>query len=84
MQPSWEKFEILIFHVGDLLSFPLPSLPHYHVLQGKMARLSKELEASKELSTYEDVDIPQFSDEASKAANVDTEKNRSYYPVSRS
>ena len=53
------------------------------VLVRERARLSKELEAAKEFSTYEDVDIPQFSNEAPKTTNVDTEKNVSYCPVSR-
>ena len=46
-------------------------------------RLRKELEAAKEYSTYEDVDIPQFPNEAPKAANIDTNKNMSYCPVSK-
>ena len=54
------------------------------VLVRERIRLCKELEAAKEFSTYEDVDIPQFSNEAPKGANIDTDKNISYCPVSRS
>ena len=53
------------------------------ILVRERTRLFKELEAAKEFSTYEDVDISQFSNKAPKAANIDTDKNISYCPVSK-